>query len=393
MTEFENQNSEFNSIQSEYLNNQEYGPVNEKIEDLEEFNNEIPLQKDDESRTKAADTQNQKSEVSSKLSSVQGETAAKSVTASVSSSMGTAVSAIALCVASVGVSAYSDNVNSNVPVVESSVQNVQEQADYVYDDTVVDDIQEAEKLDEQIEPQHTEDENNYLSQFEISSDNYTGTYDGSSHSGSIINIPDGAVITYGKSPDSCILRERPEFTDAGQYTVYYQVRREGYETYYGSYVVNIEKSTVTTPAPSTHEVIYNGKEQSPILNESSAYTYSGIMSATDAGTYKLKLTLTDPKNHKWADGSSEDKVITWVIKPRELTIEWNGQKDYIYNGQKHVIDVTLGNVIPGDFLNFTIKENSAREPGVYNAEVISFGGSKNYILPKQCNYNWIISEK
>lgn len=391
MTEFEKQNSEFNDIQSEYLYNVEYGPLNEKIDDLEEFLNEIQLNKDDDSKTR--NLESQKPDISSKTSSVQGDVAAKSVTASISSSMGTAVSAIALCVASVGVSAYSDNVNTRVPAIDNSYESVQEEVNYAYDDMVDNNNEELVKLDEQEEIDDTENKDDEsLSQFEISADDYSGIYDGNSHSGNIVNVPEGAVVTYGESRDSCILREMPEFTDAGEYTVYYEVNREGYETYYGSFIVKIEKNTLNTPAPSAKEAVYNGEVQTPELEESAHYTYSGIISAQNAGVYKVKLKLTDPKNYKWADGSSEDKIITWTIKPRELTIEWNGQKNYTYNGQKHVVDVTLGNVIPGDFLNFTVKENIAREPGTYTAEVVSFGGSSNYVLPKECSYNWRINK-
>ncbi|MDO5518710.1 MAG: hypothetical protein Q4F66_14235 [Clostridium sp.] len=388
MAEFENQTSEFNEIQSEYLYNKEFSPVNEKIADLEEFYNEVKL-KEDDSKSKNPDVQNQKSDLSSKLSSMQGETAAKGVTASISSSMGTAVSAIALCVASVGVSAYSGNINTEVPAVESPIQN---EIEYVYDDVQEDNTEQDVNQDEQAET-NTVDEvkQESLSQFQISADSYNGTYDGNSHSGNIVNVPPDAVITYGESRDSCILREMPEFTDAGEYTVYYEVNREGYETHFGTFVVNIEKNTVNTPAPSVQESVYNGKEQMPVLSESSEYTYSGSMSEIDAGIYKMRLKLNDAKNNKWADGSSEDKVITWVIKPRELTIEWNGEKNYTYDGNRHVIDVTLGNVIPGDFLNFTVKNNAAKEPGTYTAEIISVGGSKNYILPKESSYTWRIN--
>lgn len=387
MTEFEKQQSEFNKIQSEYLFNNEYDWANEKVDDLEEFYNEIRLNKN-ENKLKDSSNQNDKVDLASKLSSIKGETAAKGVAASISSSMGTVVSAIALCAASVGVNAsYSQS--NNVPIDDSPAQIVQEQSEYVYSE-VEDTIEDIIILDEQKDIPINEVKE--LERFEARAENYNGVYDGNGHSGNIVNIPEGAVITYGESIDSCILSEAPEFTDAGQYIVYYKVSGDGYETHYGSYVVTIDKRTVSTPAPSVDEIVYNGEEQKPDLKFSEEYRYYGITSAKNAGTYKLNLELTDPKNYKWADGSSEDKQITWVIKPRELTIEWNDKKNYIYNGQNHVIDVTLGNVIPGDFLNFTVKGNSARNPGTYTAQVTEVRGSDNYVLPKDCSYNWHISE-
>lgn len=388
MTEFENQQGEFNEIQSEYLSNKEYGIINEKIKDLEEFYNEVKMSEEDK-KINDSNVQSGQNDLSAKLSSIQGEAAAKGVTASISSSMGTAVSAIALCVASVGVNAsYSDS-NNSIQTVESPVEIVQEKHEYIYND-VEEIINDIVAEDEQNEIQSEEIKK--LEHFEAPVENYIGVYDGNGHSGNPVNIPDGAVITYGESMDSCVLSEVPQFTDAGDYTVYYKVSKEGYEPYYGSYTITIEKGTVITPDPSVQELIYNGKAQSPNLNENVNYKYSGIMSAENVGTYKLKLELTDPKNYMWTDGSSEDKLITWVIKPRELTIEWNGQKSNVYNGKRHVIDVTLGNVIPGDFLNFTVVGNSAREPGIYTAEVISVRGSENYVLPKQCSYNWEITQ-
>lgn len=98
MTEFENQQGEFNEIQSEYLDNKEYGIINEKIKDLEEFYNEVKISEEDK-KINDSHVQSGQNDLSSKLSSIQGEAASKVVTASISSSMGTAVSAIALCVA------------------------------------------------------------------------------------------------------------------------------------------------------------------------------------------------------------------------------------------------------------------------------------------------------
>ena len=46
---------------------------------------------------------------------------------------------------------------------------------------------------------------------------------------------------------------------------------------------------------------------------SNVYTYSGITKATNVGQYQCTISLTDPVNYEWADGTTADIVHNWQI--------------------------------------------------------------------------------
>jgi uncharacterized repeat protein (TIGR02543 family) len=72
-----------------------------------------------------------------------------------------------------------------------------------------------------------------------------------------------------------------------------------------------ERSLIAVDEPVVAEgLIYNGFEQVGVAS-AEGYTLSGVSAATDAGEYTATATLAD--GYKWADGSLEDKTITWSI--------------------------------------------------------------------------------
>ena len=62
----------------------------------------------------------------------------------------------------------------------------------------------------------------------ITATGYTGTYDGQAH-GITVSAPEDATIKYGTTEGTYNLETSPEYTDAGNYTVYYQVTRTNYQ--------------------------------------------------------------------------------------------------------------------------------------------------------------------
>lgn len=385
--EFENLNNEFNEIHGEYISRQEYDLIEEKVEAPEEFYNEINIKEKVNEKSHKSET----SKLSDISSSSQGQAlSSNSAVAHGLSAMGTAASAMTICVAAAGISIYSSNLDSNTMVIGSSVQAEEE---WVEIKEIINELEEPVDYQVEIDESIVEDEPEteaIINNFEVSSESYVGIYDGESHYGKLINLPEGAIVTYGEAKENCTMTQMPEYTEAGEYTVYYQVEKEGYETYIGSFIVRIDKKVVEAPPPDIEAGIYNGKVQSPYLKNSENYTCTGTMSAVNAGKYQIELELPDKKNYQWDDGNSEDKIVTWEIKPRELTIDWQEQNEFIYDGTKHTIYVTLGNVAAGDFLNFTVQNHRAVNKGEYVAEVLYFEGSDNYILPEERTYKWRI---
>ena len=77
---------------------------------------------------------------------------------------------------------------------------------------------------------------------EVSASGFSGTYDEKAHGISVtVNSPTGAVVMYGTTEGFYDLTDSPTYTDAGDYTVYYQVTKDKYTTVTGSAKVNIAK--------------------------------------------------------------------------------------------------------------------------------------------------------
>ena len=81
---------------------------------------------------------------------------------------------------------------------------------------------------------------------------------------------------------------------------------------------NNEK-TVTVPKDKT--VTYNGKKQS--LDKGEGYTLSGMVSGTDAGTYKATATLMS--GYVWSDGTKAPKTVVLTIGRRNSPLTAKGK--------------------------------------------------------------------
>lgn len=77
---------------------------------------------------------------------------------------------------------------------------------------------------------------------EVSSDNLKITYDGNTPS-ITFSVPDGATVYYSIDGVNFDLTEIPKYEEAGEYTLYYMVKKDNYETTTGSLKINIEEPT------------------------------------------------------------------------------------------------------------------------------------------------------
>ena len=80
-------------------------------------------------------------------------------------------------------------------------------------------------------------------EMEVSVEGYTGRYDGQAHGISItVKTPEDATIKYGTQEGTYDLDASPTYTNAGSYTVYYQITKDKYKTVTGSASVVIERA-------------------------------------------------------------------------------------------------------------------------------------------------------
>ena len=141
-------------------------------------------------------------------------------------------------------------------------------------------------------------------------------------------------------------------TDIGSYTAVFSIK-DTKNCMWAKSVIPNKNGTVSAnwdivlPTSATklnipyqyNSLVYNGESQNPIFrnyNTDLMILEGGIPSKTDAGTYYVTFSLKYNENYTWSDGTTEDKVVKWVIRPRRvpfpyiLTDESDGNGMYYY---------------------------------------------------------------
>ena len=132
---------------------------------------------------------------------------------------------------------------------------------------------------------------------------YSGTYDGKEHG--ITVEASGATITYSTNGTS-YSSENPKYTDAGKYTVYYKIEKEGYKDITGSKkVVIIPSSPVITASDS--------KTSGDWHNTNFTLSFSGT--GYPSGIYYYYGTTENPSTRGSSVAiSSETSGTTYYVK-------------------------------------------------------------------------------
>lgn len=214
---------------------------------------------------------------------------------------------------------------------------------------------------------------------------YSGVYDAQPHGITVDTGKSDAVVYYGTeelTADNYATAgstENPQFTDAGEYTVFYFISTGNYDPQpiSGSKEVVISKADTITSAPTANKLTYNRKAQALVkagtadfgkmvyavttskdkAPEDSAFSAS-IPTATNAGTYYVWYKATGDKNH---NGTGADAVTVKIsrrsIKDAKVMVR---NKTYtgkaLKPGSKVVVDgVRLKN---GRDYNITYKNNT-----------------------------------
>lgn len=147
----------------------------------------------------------------------------------------------------------------------------------------------------------------------VSAEGFTGTYDEKAH-GITVTAPEEATVKYGTASGTYDLTENPTYTDAGEYTVYYQVTQESFTTVTGSAVVTISQAAGTLSYATT--TVSKKAEDEAFTNELTitgdgtvAYASSdekvatvdetGKVTIVGAGETTITATVTDGKNYSY----------------------------------------------------------------------------------------------
>lgn len=222
--------------------------------------------------------------------------------------------------------------------------------------------------------------------FTVSAQDYSGTYDRQSHSGTVTvsGLTDYSIKYRTEADGAYTLETEPSYTDAGTYTYYYQVTVEGNETEEnqteeGSVTVSIAPKSLTddsiavavTPGETEYQAgktitpAVTVKDGDTVLTEGTDYTLSGDLTKTEIGTYTIAVT---------GKGNYEDRVnLTWEITLTKMSgITVKGYEGS-YDGAEHGISITLSGTSEGAVVKYgTSKDNCSlgesptyREVGEY----------------------------
>ena len=148
----------------------------------------------------------------------------------------------------------------------------------------------------------------------VTAEGFTGAYDEKEH-GITVTAPEEATVKYGTASGTYDLTESPTYTDAGEYTVYYQVTQENFTDVTGSAVVTISQAAGSLSYATT--LVSKKAEDEAFTNEltitgDGIVTYAssdeqvatvdetGKVTIVGAGETTITATVTDGKNYTYA---------------------------------------------------------------------------------------------
>ena len=185
----------------------------------------------------------------------------------------------------------------------------------------------------------------------------------------------------GVTYEYCYASLTTQATDAGTYTARL-TPLENYAWEDGTVTAKTITWKIAPVSVATYEVatdlVFNQTEQTGVTGEN--VNFGGTVSATNAGTYTA--TVTPDKNYTWADGTTDEKSVTWTIErfsvfPPYIETDPNlngGYTEYVYTGE------LIEPVIQGYYPSIMNQDGvaSAIDYGTY-AITWSLKDDKNYV--------------
>lgn len=228
----------------------------------------------------------------------------------------------------------------------------------------------------------------------VTAESVTKTYDGKETGITLTGVPEGATVKYGLSASTCSLDESPTIRDVADSpcTIYYSVQKDGYTTKNGFATVTINPRTAELVWNSV-SFVYDGTMQAPRVSvgnlaEGDACVVTVTGSKKDAGDYTAEASALSNPNYVLP----EDVTKTFSISKRPLDLVWQTETTFTYNGKEQGITATPGNVVDGDTVTLTYKDNMKKEVGTYKAVVTSID-NENYVLPAITEQNYKIEKQ
>ena len=143
---------------------------------------------------------------------------------------------------------------------------------------------------------------------------------------------------------------------------------------------SIERATITAPSSPSGKN-YTGSSQASGITCPAGSTAGGTTSATNAGTYTQ--TCTPDGNHKWSDGTTTAKSITWTINPKSVAVTWGTTTIFTYNGKAQGPSASISTGISTEsiILGITAEINA----GSYTSTASCGGVNTALGIPGKCS--------
>lgn len=218
---------------------------------------------------------------------------------------------------------------------------------------------------------------------------YSGKYDGKDHSVDASALPEGSVVEY-KAADGGWTSAAPSIKDVGSVTVDYRVTIDG-TAVDGKVTLEVKPRAITVAAQDASKTY---GEADPVFAWDvtagklvAGETLQGLKIEREDndnvrdGGYALQLTQPEGANPNYSitfvDG-------TFTINQRLLTVTW-GTSKFVYDGEEHCPEATLGNVIDKDDLGATVEGSQVEAGDSYQANLTALTGKAagNYALPTE----------
>ena len=167
------------------------------------------------------------------------------------------------------------------------------------------------------------------------------------------------------------------------------VYTEGGVSAQASQAITVQKASFPVPSQSS-PLVYTGGQQSPQWTgyDSAEMTIGGTSAATDAGTYQAIFSLKDKVGTQWADGTTEDKTVSWSIGRATVNVptqsgsltyngsaqspSWNG-----YDSSKMTMGGTTSGTNAGSYnATFTPTSNYQWTDGTTTAKTVAWSIQK-----------------
>ena len=198
-------------------------------------------------------------------------------------------------------------------------------------------------------------------------DGYEGKYDAQEHSVTVTDVvgdEDNTVWTYTYSTDGeTYSDEMPQFTDAGEYTVYVKASNPNYEDLTASATVTITPRSVTLTSASDSKVLDGTALTNATVTvsgdgfvegEGAAYDVTG--SQTEVGSSENKFTYTLNDNTKADNYVIETVFGTLTVYAKGLKVEKTVDKTQAKVGDTLVYTITVTNTGDVELTNITVTD-------------------------------------